>query len=296
MKYEDFEYEIINNEVKILKYDGLNTRVFIPDTIDGHVVSVIGEDCFVNNDIMKKLRFPKMLKKIESYAIHDCSALLELHFPNSYLTIESFGIWKCISLKMVTIPQKVQLIYPPAFMGCFKLDTIFVDENNENHMAINDVLFLKNPFWLLKYPEGKIDKRYIVPPVEGIVSCGFAFNQHIKRVLLPKSLTYIRSCGFYGSSIDKLSIPDNVKELGESSFACCNQLEKIVLSKNIKRIESRTFEKCTKLESIVIPKSVRSLDCTAFNDCNDNLVIQVHKQCYLKNRKQLQLNIEIEES
>ncbi|MCD7948794.1 MAG: leucine-rich repeat domain-containing protein [Erysipelotrichaceae bacterium] len=296
MKYKDFGYELnIDDEVRLIKYHGLDTNVYIPDVIDGHQVTIIGESCFEDNESMKRIRFPKNLKKIENSAFGGCSKLLELHFPNTELTIESLAVWKCFSLKRVVIPQNVKYIGTPAFMGCQELDTIIVDEQNKNYIVIDDVLFAKNPFSLLKYPEGKIDKKYIVPQVTRIAEYGLSFNLHLKRVLLPKSLYVIDVGSFYGSVIDKLSIPNSVDILGEAAFCCCDRLEKIVLSNSIKKIKIDTFKTCTKLEYIEIPKSVRYLDCLAFTNCQDNLIIKVHNRCYLKNKDKLQLNFEIGE-
>ncbi len=296
MQYEDFEYQLtFRQEIRLIKYQGYASYVYIPDMINNYKVTIIAGDCFEDNDIVKHIRFPKTLKKIERNAIHDCSKLAELYFPNTDLRIQSLAVWKCFSLRRVMIPQNVKYIGVPAFMGCFKLDMIMVDENNERYIAIDDVLYEKNPLVLLKYPEGKMDKKYIMPRIHKIADYGLSFNNQLKRVLLPKTLNDIGYGAFYDSGIEKITIPDSVDVLGEAAFCQCTQLEKIALSNNIKRIDCDTFEKCKKLHSITIPQSVKTLDCMAFKDCCNDLIIKVHSDCYLTNKNRIQLNFEIEE-
>ncbi len=295
MQYGDFEYEIKNDEISLIKYHGLHTVVDIPDEIDGHDVTVIAKECFNKNECMKYIHFPKHLKRIEDSAFIDCSQLIELCFPNSSLIIETFSFNLCLSLKRIYIPQKVKYIAAGAFIGCIELKTIMVDENNENYMVIDDVLFEKNPYRLLKYPEGKKDKTYIVPHVHAIADHAFSANVYLKRILFPNTLYVIGSHAFSVTMIDKLTIPDSVAILGDSVFYLCDQLEKIVLSQNLKVINKDTFYRCTKLDSIVIPKSVEKLDCLAFEGCKDDLIIKVHSECYLKNKDRVELNFKIME-
>lgn len=84
LHFGNYEYEIVNDTVTIVKYTGDESSVKIPDTINGYSVTKIGE-----------------------YAFEDKQNLTEVIFPDKLESIGDFAFLGCVKLKKVDIPQTV---------------------------------------------------------------------------------------------------------------------------------------------------------------------------------------------
>jgi hypothetical protein len=62
-------------------------------------------------------------------------------------------------------------------------------------------------------------------------------------------------------------IPNNVKNIGESAFECCKNLENIILSNKLTSIGEYAFSYCTNMKEINIPDSVNIIGNYAFSYC-----------------------------
>ncbi len=82
--FGNYEYEIVNDTVTIVKYTGDESSVKIPNTINGYSVTKIGE-----------------------YAFKDKQNLTEVIFPDKLQSIGDFAFLGCVKLKKVDIPQTV---------------------------------------------------------------------------------------------------------------------------------------------------------------------------------------------
>ena len=111
--------------------------------------------------------------------------------------------------------------------------------------------------------------------LKSIGNYAFAFCESLKQVILPENgvLSSIGYGCFTESSLEKIVIPDSVKEIKGSinqigCFELCRQLENITFSFNskLKQIEPKTFS-YTKISSLVIGKSVQKIDGSAFFGC-----------------------------
>lgn len=145
----NFEYNILSEDtVVITKYIGTETLVFVPEKMDGKVVSTIGEGAFQGNDSIEQIVLPKGIEVIESQAFKDCSclqyvvmgtelksigqdafsycsSLKELRLPEGMTVIDLCICAHCPSLEKVVIPQSMEEISPSAFMACDKLYLIY---------------------------------------------------------------------------------------------------------------------------------------------------------------------------
>ncbi len=293
MRYKDFEYEIIDNEIRITKYNGRNPIVFVPTSIDDHEVAIIGEQAFYGHFEIDLLFLPDCLKKIEKIAFSH-TGITFLYIPKACTTIEAEAFSYTQRLKNVFIAKNIRDIDPSAFMACPQLEVFYVETNNPYYSSVDGILFSKDLTSLIRYPEGKQDSTYVVPEtVTRIENNAFVFSGYIKNIVLPQNIKYIGPCAFVKCGITEIVIPDSVSYMGEGVFYNCKQLKKITLSHHLLDIKQNTFMFCTKLLNITIPKNVAILDCFAFMYCNPDLIIKVYENCELENREALDLNIEI---
>ena len=158
------------------------------------------------------------------------------------------AFYGCDSIISITIPVGVKSIGEEAFGCCVKLTGIKVNSSNKYYSSDNGVLFNKDKTALIKYPEGKTNKKYEIPD----------------------TVTSIRKSAFlYCLNLTSVVIPDDVESIGESAFCGCENLTYIEIPGKVTRIRDWTFFQCRSLKSIKIPKSVTSIGYRAFYNCEN---------------------------
>ena len=76
--YEDFQYELVDNFVKITGYTGVGSDLVIPNEIEGKTVKYIGDSVFSNCYELTSIILPDSVIEIGEYAFYSCSNLLEV--------------------------------------------------------------------------------------------------------------------------------------------------------------------------------------------------------------------------
>ena len=69
------------------------------------------------------------------------------------------------------------------------------------------------------------------------------------------------------ASLTAVTVPDSVKELGESAFRQCEALETVRLGDGITAIPNSCFRECRKLQQITLPKALENIGRFAFASC-----------------------------
>lgn len=80
----------------------------------------------------------------------------------------------------------------------------------------------------------------------------FSMRTDISEVIFPDTLTRIEG-GFFGcTGIEKITLPESVKEIYPSAFQGCSSIEEIVIPKNVMTLGMEAFLGCEKLRSIEV--------------------------------------------
>ena len=94
------------------------------------------------------------------------------------------------------------------------------------------------------------------------------WNAGINRITLPDTLKTIgESAFFYAYRLQSVTIPSSVTKLGSYAFFNCKVLKSVTLSDHITEIPESAFGSCPALESVVIPESVKTIGADAFKNC-----------------------------
>ena len=217
----DYSYEILNDgTLRLYQYEGTDTNIVVPDTIDRRKVTVLGNSTF---------QYCTQASDIESVTL-----------PDSLTTIEKNAFYNCEKLKSVTIPPNVSFIGLAAFVEGLSessLTEIKVDPENPYFSEKDGVVFSKDGTKLIMFPSGR-SGDYQIP--DGTVSVGdYAF--------------------YYCVNVSSITVPGCVRSLGEGAFGNCSSLTKAVLNEGLEEIGEYAFQSSSGIRDIIIPASVKSV-------------------------------------
>jgi hypothetical protein len=80
-------------------------------------------------------------------------------------------------------------------------------------------------------------------------------------------VNYISSNAFSDTSITGVTIPNSIRQIGNSAFADCTSLTSISITNGVEVIGTSAFSRCTNLVSITIPASVTAFGDGALDNC-----------------------------
>lgn len=134
MKYEDFEYEIVKNEIVITNYVGNDEDIVIPAEIKGYPVTRIGNCAFRGHRNLESIVIPDSVISIGDCAFEDCSSLADIIIPDSITSIGKWAFGGCSSLTSVIIPDSVTILDYSVFYDCDTLINV-ITGNRVTHIA-----------------------------------------------------------------------------------------------------------------------------------------------------------------
>ena len=131
-------------------------------------------------------------------------------------------------------------------------------ERNINYIEIGDWQPLINSIQSVKYnKEFLLSDFFSAMYASGIDPLPDFVNENIPNWFMK-----------YSDVLTSLTIPDNIKQIGEYAFSNNRNLETVMLPINLKRIEGRAFIECYKLKTCVIPNRVEYIGEAAFANCH----------------------------
>ena len=181
------------------------TSITIPSS-----VTEIGEGAFNGCTGLTSVTIPECVTSIEKQAFGRCTSLTSITIPSSVTEIGSWAFEGCTGLSNVTIPSSVTRIGEGAFAHCTGLVEFNVEAENNNYVAVDGVLFLKDLTTLEVYPAGKTGEFSI-----------------------PNGVTSIKSYAFWRcTGLTNVTIPSSVTSIGERAFEGCTNLTDIYINKS----------------------------------------------------------------
>ncbi|MCR5600754.1 MAG: leucine-rich repeat protein [Ruminococcus sp.] len=150
ISYGDWEYEVNvldPHTVTLTKYNGNDEYVFIPENIDGHTVTKLGEGLFQGNTIITRVAIPQAVDKIGDYAFANTPNLESVSLSTvldeigdhaffnsgiSNILIPSANVIgcnafeNCVNLKSIKLPNNLETLEYRAFYGCNSLESVSI--------------------------------------------------------------------------------------------------------------------------------------------------------------------------
>ena len=131
----DFSYELDSNgQATITSYNGSESDLTIPSTIDGHNVVSIGSHAFdesrntTNGHIIKNLVISEGITKIEGWAFAKCENLESVKLPESLKSLDWQIFLGCERLTNINIPHNLAYLNN-GFLEQTGIEEIIIPEN-----------------------------------------------------------------------------------------------------------------------------------------------------------------------
>ena len=277
---------ILPNNITSIARSALNNCQSISSIDIPSGVTSIGQYAFAYCYQLSNITIPNTVTTLDIGAFQYSSSFYQVSLPSNLTTI-SDNCFRGTALTSISIPVSVKNIGNLVFNECKNLTSINVNALNNTYSSINGVLFDKNVYTLIRYPEGKTEISYEIPLSVTTIS-DFAFeNTPLTSVSLPTSLSSIGTATFRNSSINSIFIPRMVSKIGSYPFFNCSNLNSIIvdaLNLNFISVNAVLFDNTAKTiiayppglaGSYTIPNLVTSIGNDAFGSCKKLTIVKI---------------------
>ena len=275
--------------VEIRGYMGHRRYITIPDTIEGKIVSSIGDFAFDGENGLRQVNLPAGLTNIGAYAFRDCSNLLSVSVPSGVTEIGEYAFYNTVRLSSAAfgegsrlqtvgefafaysglsrfeLPAEVTDIDGSAFYGATSLTDIGVREGNTAFASVGGILYNYTQSTLIAYPAGKREAYTAPATLWAIGNYAFAYTRLTEAGL--GSVQTIGGRAFAYSALERMIIPDMVTNMGAGAFEMNFNLREVVLGGGLTSIPDYAFFGCSALSSVHIPANIVYIASNAFAMC-----------------------------
>lgn len=243
---EEFAY-VLNNTgeyARLVRYNGTNEAVVIPDTLGGKPVQEIGQYAFLDAAHVTSISIPAAVKKIEDLSFHTLPKLAAITVAEeniSYAAVDNVLYHK----KMGTV-----YCYPQGKTG----DTFTLPETVK---TINGKAFYNCQLKEITLPS-KVTK---------VQAGAFAESKNLHTVVFSDKTSQLYEDAFRNcTALTNVQLPANLTSIGPNCFAGCTSLTEIVVPSKVGTLEYGAFAGCTSLKSVVVEgKGIQRIGEDTFN-------------------------------
>lgn len=216
----------------------------------------------------EEIRIPYGVNLIADGAFADCAILRKVTLPGTVSEIGKEAFLNCAALESLDLPANLAEIGKRAFVGCGMLKEL--DLSRCMARIANDAF----DDGAVKYMPGEggepTDFVYTLDKQHQITITGYQGAGGC--VEIPEQINGLLVVGiaretFAGVvSLEEITMPDSITDMGAQVFAGCAKLRRARLSNGIRRLYANAFNGCVALEEVNIPDSIFELKANTFKD------------------------------
>lgn len=254
----------------------------------------IGDGAFLGCSGIESVTLPDSLTEVGDNAFRRCDHIKDVKFGNNITKVGDYAFYECTCLEKLELPPSLSEIGELSFAELLSLNEIKTG-SNENFTVSDGMLMSKDKKDIYCAPSTLEGSLYIPEGTVNIKSGAFSAAAGVEEVFLPASLQEIGSgafsCQFTGemgycsllkkidfsngletigdnafayTSVESISLPATLKNIGAGAFKNCYALSKVIIPDGVETIGERAFLACDKLLSVSVPKSVDDIGDEAF--------------------------------
>lgn len=230
-------YTVEDGGATLTRYEGDGESFYLPDTLGGYPLKVIGESACAYQDWLTEVDIPDSVVELGYGAFDTCTFLKTVNMGDNLEVIGEAAFRGCEFLTDVNFGAGVKVIENNAFDSCYSLKEIAI-------------------------PDG----------VEVLQDRTFDRCSGLQSVYLPDSLYFIGNHVFsLCESLREITIPEGVVYIGEYAFNGCSSLEQIALPATVGYIQEAAFRFCDSLTDVYYSGTQEARDLTNIAIENDPL-------------------------
>ena len=302
----DYTYTVLENgTAEITRYSGKDETAVIPDALDGHPVTAIGEEAFMCSSSLTSVVIPNGVTAIGDYAFYACRSMASVTIPAGVKDFGEFVFYMCKGLTSVTLKDGCAAI--PGFMFCDCKSLVSIEIPDSVRSIGVRAFWACSSLASVEVPDG----------VTSIGTEAFGDCENLVSVTIPDSVSSVgaspfTSCGaleeirisgdhpyldmrdgvLFSKADHRLicftnafaggayTVPDGTAEIDERAFWGCDTLTSITLPDSMTTIREEVFGYCTGLESARIPESVTLIGDNTFYGCPRTMKVTVDRGSY----------------
>ena len=261
----------------------------IPASVTAIRTDAVCNGCLYGSSV-KKVIFEDGTRNIVSFICRDSSELETIVLPESVENIGESSFRNCPRIKTISLPENVESIGNSCFSDCTNLESFTFNKNIKNlgHDLFYDCKKLKeltipasvesvdSKFYLYGCLAGcGVETVTFEEGIKNIPACICAGASNLKTVIIPEAPSKtldgfsIGAHAFKGTSIEEITLPASLTEIGSSAFEGCKLLKSISLPDGLKTLNKECFKDCVLLTELEIPSSVITLGQEMISGCNN---------------------------
>lgn len=221
--YDDYLYTQDGYNVEIIKYNGNDKNVVLPDIINGYPVTKISSDAFEGLTTTESITIPDSVRQIATDAFLNCPSLKTLNIGKN---VSKISDWKFYIFKYSRKTASMITNSNTTFVrNCPMLESIVVDENNKYFASDNGILYSKDKTFLFMYPKNNPNTKFTVPDtVLSIYDNAFRNQKNIEEIIISSNTTSIGNSAFSNCSATKIIITNSINYIGPFAFSGIDDL------------------------------------------------------------------------
>ncbi|MBR6760263.1 MAG: leucine-rich repeat domain-containing protein [Alistipes sp.] len=223
---------------------------------------------FISNSCIKSISLPQSVTSIGEVAFGGCNSLITITIPEGVTSIGEAAFQDCTNLESIIFDNCNPKMKYSQFEGCHNLKIIDFGDKFSNFTWDNNgsILTVFNDIPNLSEVKGKYataDGRCII--MDNVLKIFAPFG--LTEYTIPDGVVRIDTGSFSPSpsTLERLSLPESVTEIGYRAFWRCTHLKYINLE-NVKRLEWLAFAYCTSLERVDL-SCLEEIEAAVFLDC-----------------------------